>query len=107
MQIHQNMPRTRFNFAAAIASNHRRIPPGVSAQERARQMRDGASRMVAAAIGAIALSCVGVGMAGAADVPIAPRVQQPPPPQYYAEEEYYEPAYVVRPPAPVYVYPPV
>src|SRR5262245_16347302 len=65
-------------------------------QERTRQMRDGASRMVAVAIGAMALSCVGVGMAAAADVPLAPRVQQPPPPQYYAEEEYYEPpAYVV------------
>ncbi len=72
-------------------------------------MRDFARRAIAATVGAIALGCVGTGVATAADVPLAPQVRQPPPPQYYAEEEYYEPppAYVVRPPAPVYGYPPV
>ncbi len=70
-------------------------------------MRDFARRAAAAAIGAIAVACGGAGVATAADF----AVPGTPAPQYYGEQEYYEPpveqGYIVRPPAPVYAYPPV
>ncbi len=69
-------------------------------------MRDLARWTAAAAVGAIAFNCVGAGVATAADF----ATPGAPPPQYYGEQQYYEPpvqeGYIVRPPAPVYGYPP-
>ena len=62
-------------------------------------MRDFVKWVIAATVGATALTCIGVGAAAAADVPVPQRQAQP---EYYppAEEHYVYPA----PPPPVYRY---
>ena len=69
-------------------------------------MRNIINQSIAAAIGAIAFSSVGIGSAAAADIPTTPPQTQvqPPPPDYYASPPVEE-GYVYPPPV-VYGYPP-
>jgi hypothetical protein len=63
-------------------------------------MRNGAKWMLAAAVCATALTCVGVGAAAAADLPPQPREYYPPQQGYYPPQQ----GYVEEVP-PDYVYP--
>jgi hypothetical protein len=69
-------------------------------------MRNIMNRPIAAVIGVIAFSNVGIGSAAAADIPTTPPQAQvqPPPPDYYASPPVEE-GYVYPPPV-VYGYPP-
>jgi hypothetical protein len=95
--LNENAPCRRFNFAFGYRLNY---GVGVIRRERT-QMRSFARRSIDAALGAITITGLGLGMAAAADIP---PLQGPEPPGYYGGPPANE-GYAYPPPA-AYGYPP-